>query len=149
LRSLERRCPRDLNGVLAHERERNGRTSGGEVGWMVACWIDKALHKIFFTPSSDAQAMRIISTPKKCGNKTFSWVHLHPPSRAFTPPAPSLARPPSLPRASNRAQIRQPGCGPPPPPRPRRRRNRPSRVPPPPRLHGAISTGLLPRPAAA
>jgi hypothetical protein len=38
--------------VLAHERERNDRTSGGEVGWierMVACWIDKALHKIFFT----------------------------------------------------------------------------------------------------
>jgi hypothetical protein len=40
LRSLERRCPRDLNRVLAHER----------VGWMVACWIDKALRKIFFTP---------------------------------------------------------------------------------------------------
>jgi hypothetical protein len=37
--------------LLTREKERNDRTSGGEVGWierMVPCWIDKALHHIFF-----------------------------------------------------------------------------------------------------
>jgi hypothetical protein len=76
----------------------------------------------------------------------------HPPARAFTLPAPSLARPPSLPRAGgsfsasaqNRAnQIRQPGCGfppsstPPPAPAPTPSPDRiaactPSRAPSPP-----------------
>jgi hypothetical protein len=41
LRSPERRCPRDLNGVLAHERERGERPNEWWRGWLDGAVLDR------------------------------------------------------------------------------------------------------------